>query len=147
MGNNQSLKYTGHNEGKKTYEKATLAPKAFSLRHILYITASILLIQKFLEFWVVISYVVISQPNMQEVVLFFFLNCVSSGALIQCDTCVPVTKSSFKPKKENYCLHDQCHAYRCTGFRLGVLKGMTSQPGAPVGQTEWWVQVPAEMEK
>lgn len=30
---------------EKTYEKSTLPPKAFGLRHILYITPSILLIQ------------------------------------------------------------------------------------------------------
>lgn len=56
---------------ERVYEEATSAPKAFGLRQSLYIMASIVLIQKFLEFWVVTFYADISQPNTQEVALFF----------------------------------------------------------------------------
>lgn len=77
---------------------ATLDPKAFALRHILHITDSILLIQIILGITNSYIYVVISQPNMQEVALFdkivFYLEFWSAVS----DITVPVTRNPLNPR-------------------------------------------------
>lgn len=55
---------------EKMYEKATSDPKAPSLRHILYVTDSVLLIQMILGSLNGYISVAISQPSMQEVASF-----------------------------------------------------------------------------
>lgn len=111
-------------------EKATSDPKAFGLRHILYITDSILLIQIILG--ILNGYILCCHISNQHVGSgLVFKNYVLSGALIWCDVSVPVTRNAFKSENENYCLH-QGHNYRHSGFCLGALKGISLQPGASV---------------
>lgn len=127
---------------ERVYEEATSAPKAFGLRQSLYIMASIVLIQKFLEFWVVTFYADISQPNTQEVALFFkkivFYLGLWSGMTSECLS--PGTLASPRGGR-NLLSPLSMSNLRCLGFCLGTMKGVSSQ------HMEWWARVPAEMEK
>lgn len=61
--------------------------------------------------------------------------------------CACHKKTLLSLRIKTYCLHYQRHTYKHTGFCLGALRGISSQPEVSVEQTKRWVQIAAQMKK